>query len=184
MEVLDEIPDYTRNEEIAYATFGTRISASITDGIILIPLVVVPNIIHFSLGTFQPLIISLIALSYRPVFEAIYGATPGKMLLKIKVINYSHKSPTFGEALIRNIFHILPQLMSVLVMIMSYTSLIDIPVYDNYEYLRYVNIGFGLITLVDAIVLLRDDKNQSLHDKLAKTYVVIKNESTGPRSSS
>lgn len=80
----------------------------------------------------------LLTIFYYALFESsVKGATLGKMLLGIKVVDASDRRITFGTAIARSLSRIL----------------------SSFLYIGYI------IALVDA-------SNQSLHDKIAGTYVI------------
>jgi len=115
-------------EKVQYASFGTRFGAVILDGIILavalaiiIPVIVIPvsgalkssNGEAFGAGAITGVIlmylfgIPLSGVLYRAFFEASsLQGTPGKALIKIKVVNSGFERISFSQALIRNIVKI------------------------------------------------------------------------------
>ncbi len=87
-QILDERTDYgTFQAEPEYAGFWIRFVASLIDFLVFLPLTILLfyNMIKLKSLPLQVAIIVITAI-YKPVMEAIYGATLGKMALKIKVL--------------------------------------------------------------------------------------------------
>ena len=137
------------------AGFWLRLGASILDSLIvsffiLLALSIVvlkyPFLIEQDSMIWVGVVIYFIAIPllttlYQTIFESSkFQATPGKMILKIQVIDYNGDRISFGRSLFRNISRILSAL----------TMMIG-----------YLMIGFS-------------DKKQTLHDIIAKTFVIKK----------
>lgn len=61
-----------------------------------------------SLMTFIPYLLFL-QVAYQLIFVWIYGATLGKMLMKIKCLNSFGQKPNFLEAFVRSVFRMIGQ---------------------------------------------------------------------------
>ena len=89
-------------EEIKYAGFGIRLLAVIIDGFVTSPIGIL-IVYNFLVIKSFPLMILTTILSalYKPLMEWRYGATVGKMTLKLKVIdefnNYLRLDQAFGR---------------------------------------------------------------------------------------
>jgi len=126
----------------------------------------------------------LIAWLYKPFMEYYYGATLGKMILKIRVVNRQYRLFSFPTSLLRNCLFFIAPLGSIPI---SYLAFQD-PLVMNTEgfaefssllYMAYPQLGIvsGLQLLavaVDGIFLLVNAGrgNLSLKDILAATYVI------------
>lgn len=126
-------------------------------------------------------VVTLLTLAYKPIMEYVYGATLGKMALKLKVVDAQFEKAGLQEILLRNIFHIVPSLVTLFFTLDIYLSPEFEEINGFMEYSQYsgqfkslqiMNFVSGLITIVDAIVLLADSRKRSLHDKIAQTYVI------------
>jgi uncharacterized RDD family membrane protein YckC len=113
--------------------------------------------------------------------EYNYGATLGKMALRLKVVNLQFEKADLQEILLRNIFHIVPPLITLFITIGIYSSeefqditgFREFSTYSNqHTSLQIINVVSGIITLVDMIVMLSDSRKRSLHDKIGGTYVI------------
>ena len=131
-----------------HSGFAARLLALIIDGIIILVIVFLLNIIillttgqspNYSKGSLFQLLAILVSLAYGITLVSLYGATLGKMLLHIKIVNINYQKVNFFQVLKRET---IGKIISGLVF----------------------NLGY----LWAAI----DDKKQAWHDKIAKTYVI------------
>lgn len=184
-QLLDQ--DLIQQDEriVKYAAFWPRVGAVLMDGLILAP--VTFGITYLNITSWKSpivlILITLLSVAYKPFMEFRYGATLGKMALKFQVVNLKFGRADLSEILIRNVFHIVPSLITLFFTVNIYQSeaFRTISSYSGYSslistygLLQAVNLISGLIILVDVIVLLADKYNRSLHDKLAGTLVVEK----------
>lgn len=172
-----------------YANFGPRLLAAFLDFLITIPLF--GAAIYF--GTAQPdftiyLAIIIIATLYKPVFEALYGATPGKMIVKLKVLKEDGSPIGWGEALMRDIPWIIgagvgayfTYLMFQLPGYMDIDGFMDNGLFmaeaqksgDINPTNQLIQSIVGFLPLFSALVLLFNKQRQAAHDILAKTVVI------------
>jgi uncharacterized RDD family membrane protein YckC len=185
MEIIDEPIFQQLKSDVKYAGFWQRFGALIVDGLVLGPLtfgVSYYNIISWK----SPLIlvvVTLVGLAYKPFMEFKYGATLGKMALSIKVTNLAFGKPELSEILLRNIFHLGSGLLSLFFTLSIYNSpgfeaVTGFMEYSQYStqspLLQYTSWASSVITIVDAIVLLADKQNRSLHDRIGGTVVIEK----------
>lgn len=183
MEVLDQTLIQTNERTVKYGGFWPRLGAMLIDGLILAPFTF--GITYYNITSWKsPLLLVLLTLltvAYKPFLEFTYGATLGKMSLKLKVVNLQYESATLGEILMRNIFHILPSLVTLYFTIDIYNDpeFADVTGFMQYSAfsqkftsLQFISVGSGLLLIVDAIVLLADKYKRSLHDKIGQTCVI------------
>lgn len=183
--ILDQdFPQTNKSDTITYGQVWRRVVAYGIDSIILVaPNIVVPYL--FDIGLF-PFPFNYwfwtaftIALLYRPFFEYSYNATPGKMITGIIVVNREFSKPNLLEILLRNIFKIV---FPIIVLIISLTGIkipeLTLPFLSMKTlWLRsigYIGITTYLISLIDVAFLITDKKRRSLHDRIGKTYVILK----------
>jgi signal peptidase I len=95
----------------------------------------------------------LIPLLYFGVTTARWGATPGKMLAGLRVETIDGDTPRVGAALLRTVV----QLLAALFLIQLVSTLL----------VRY------LLGLFDFLWAALDRRRQTLHDKIARTVVVV-----------
>jgi uncharacterized RDD family membrane protein YckC len=168
---------------VKYAGFWPRLGAMMLDGLILAPITVGLNFFNIlnwkSTGILVA--INLLGLVYKPFMEASKGATFGKMALNLRVVNEDLEQASLGEVLLRNIFHIGGLLITLFftIIMFSDTGFSEITGFMQYSQYtqqfkanQYVTYLVGLITIIDGIVMIADNRNRSLHDKIAKTLVI------------
>ena len=127
-------------------------------------------------------LITIVGIGYKPFMEFTYGATWGKMALKLKVTNMSFEKAELSEILLRNIFHILPTLLTLvytITVVYTNSDFEEVSGWTDYtrflqqfKVLSYINYGSGLIMLADIILLVSDEQKRSLHDRIGKTLVI------------
>lgn len=185
MEILDAPQPNTTIDPnaVIYGGFWSRFGAMFIDGLVLAPVSV--GVMYFNVTSAKsPLllaVVTLLTLAYKPVMEYVYGATLGKMALKLKVVDAQFDKAGLQEILLRNIFNIVPSLITLVLTIGIYISPEFEEINGFMEYSQYSSQFTSLqivtyisyfITIVDAIVLLADSRKRSLHDKIAQTYVI------------
>jgi uncharacterized RDD family membrane protein YckC len=182
-EILDQAFEQSDRSKIRYGGFWSRFGASFIDGLILMP--VSFGLSYLNITSWKSAIIlvifSMVTLSYKPVMEFVYGATLGKMALRLRVTNLEFENASLGEILLRNIFHLTPGLISLFFTIGVYTDpgfesvdgFGDFTIFlQGFPILQYINYVVIFITLVDVIVLISDPQKRSLHDKIGGTFVI------------
>jgi uncharacterized RDD family membrane protein YckC len=106
-------------ESVTYQGFGPRLVAQIVDGVILLILNYAIGAAMAGASSFEfygaqayPLLGAgfLIFLLYFVIFEGMWGATVGKMVMKIKVVREDGSPCGLGPAVIRNILRIIDML--------------------------------------------------------------------------
>jgi len=97
---------------------------------------------------------AVLSLVYEAVFLKVAAATPGKLVLGLRVRLREHPGPlSWNTSIVRALVWEGPQLLGV------------VPILGNIA---------GLVPLINGLWPLWDAKNQSLNDKAAKTQVVRK----------
>jgi uncharacterized RDD family membrane protein YckC len=171
-----------------FVGFGPRLGAALLDFLVMLPIVgastyftaMSPNMNAY----FGVLLISIL---YKPVCEKMLGGTPGKLILKQKVVGKEGAALSWGQAGMRY----LPWLIGVLVngyiqyQIFGIPGLEDVDGFMEYSMLvqeyqmenggimmSIVQSGVALLPLVSAFFIFGNKKKQAAHDILAETYVV------------
>ena len=123
----------------------------------------------------------LVQLIYKPFFEYKYGATPGKMALKLKVLRKDFEQAGLKEILLRNSFDITFKIVTLVSTITVFRTVEFLSVTSNEEFealnrsttnSMWYLIIFSLVIITDAIFLLASKKNRALHDMMGDTVVV------------
>jgi uncharacterized RDD family membrane protein YckC len=182
-DLLNEFDD--AQVDATYATFWDRCWALLIDGLVI---GVITGLINFYNELYSKsipllIIISLIGLVYKPFLEYRYGATVGKMALKLTVVNYDFKTISIKEALLRNVFEIGVRIYS---LILAYAIFLtpgfrDVTSFKEYAvFSKSVSNGYwfsgiyAMIIIIEIIFLLNDKQKRSLHDRIGETLVIKK----------
>jgi uncharacterized RDD family membrane protein YckC len=171
--------------EYQFVGFWQRVGARFVDSIIVRVVVYILGLFINSSGSMIIYaVVSVIPLLYHPVLEYKFGASLGKMLLRIKVVNYDMQNLTIANVVLRNILYVGLQLIAVgftLFYVYSFqseeNSIITGIVSSFSEGISWsVFYGLAMIALVIAeiVCMLTDSKFRALHDRIGKTYVVKK----------
>jgi uncharacterized RDD family membrane protein YckC len=178
--------EHTTEENVEYAKFWNRAGAHIIDAIVVGLFTFALNylnIMHFKSFLFY-LPIAVIAILYKPYMESKYGATYGKMLLNLKVTDYNFKQLEFKQSFKRSFILIFPTILYIPIYFLAFNNEMLTEANGIVEFTQGIqteyplqgwigNIGF-FILLADIIALLTDatKTKSSLHDQIAKTYVL------------
>jgi uncharacterized RDD family membrane protein YckC len=189
MDILDRNAFDDDKTIMEHANVGSRIGASLLDFLILSPLTIGLNFYNFISLKSLPIaiVIAIVAILYKPLFEWNREATIGKSLLGIKVTNHSYETMSLGQSFLRSF----PFYVSTLVILpmtinmfssnefMDVTSFSDYMLFSanfmkDYSYANYGSWFSGIFTIGGLIAILANKDKMALHDMLAKTYVVKK----------
>jgi len=182
-QILDQELNYDSAKDVTYGSFWPRFWAAFIDGII-VSLVQIPILI-VSLRSFKSpwiiILLTLVALLYKPVLEFAYQATLGKKLLGLKVVNSEFQKGSLSTILLRNSLQVAAGLLSIAVTtpllfkdgFASVSSFLEYSAYISVEKtVTYVSYIPMIIALIDVICLLTDMQKRTLHDRIGKTFVV------------
>jgi len=183
---MEQIKLNDNPQEPVYAAFGHRLGAAFLDALILSPL-------HFGLTYCCLLYVKSYLLSLVPVtigiiykcyMEKKYGATFGKKIIGIKVVTEDLQALPDKAVYIRNYSYFVSFVLALFTHYILYSTPGFESVTTYMEAIKIQNdmpivlkmIGYisGLLFFVDCLLMLNFSKNQTLHDRWAKT-VVIKN---------
>ncbi len=176
-ELLDEGIGLSHDlRDYEYASFLMRVFATIIDAVVYAPLVVLTyyNSTHWNIQELS-IFISIATLIYKPVMEANFGATVGKMVLGIKVVKLDYEKISINEAIIRNFPWLFNSTLSIISSIAILISGSQSFVFS--EGAVVINTISGIVSLFGlaaVIAVIFNRKKQGLHDMIAKTYVVMK----------
>lgn len=181
MPIADSLTEF-ESTSFLYGSFKDRVLASLIDGLILLPLSVFD---WFNKSDWKSQIllttVFLVGLIYKPLLEFKYGATIGKKLMKLVVVNRDHQKVNWIEVLIRNIFDITSRIFFFGATLMTYRSEGFINVTSNQEFVNFqktiINLNpflifFSLITLIEVVFILSDKQKRALHDRMGATFVI------------
>jgi len=171
-------------ETYTYASFWARVGATLIDSMLFVPLVFVSfyNLLEWKIYGIE-FAIGLLNLIYKPLLEGIYGATVGKMMTRLRVVDADYYPINLPVSILRNILYIGAGLVGMYSTFLIYESpgFADITSFNDLdEFIQYSHSFAGwerlasMIVLLSCLLVLFDKYNQSLHDKIARTYVLKK----------
>lgn len=181
----------TSTEEIKesqYAGTGVRISAGLLDYLILLPIMyLVLYLESLSKTMFYVTVLPDIAffLWYYIYLVKKYGGTPGKIIMKIKIVKTDASDITYKEAFMRSAISIIINLGLTIVAILA-VSQMAAQQFDSviwYKQNQYIASYYPIFNLwqegviiayvfIDAIVFFSNNKYRTIEDFVANTVVV------------
>lgn len=189
--ILDEgLIEGPVGNNIIYASFWTRVGASLIDFLVLLPLIGLMMYNNMAVKSMWIMIgLYVLMAAYKPLLEWDKGATLGKMAVKIKVVDAdSLEKMTLNQSIKRYLPWLISNVISLILAIMLFnapgfeeaTNFIELGLLQQeqgqsqgeMEILNWVNGGYSLIFMAVVLSVAFDSKKQGLHDKMASTYVV------------
>jgi uncharacterized RDD family membrane protein YckC len=183
--ILDDSLIRDENIKVRYGAFWPRVGAYLVDAIVLTPISF--GLTYFNITSWKStgimLLVAFVSVAYKPFMEFYYGATLGKMASNLKVTNQQFERANLQEILIRNIFFIVPTLLSAFLSLDMYSDaefesvsgyMEFVELSKQYRTSQFVSYISGLVIIVDCIMLGTDDRKRSLHDRMAGTFVIEK----------
>ena len=175
-----------------YVGFWRRFGAYWLDIIALSPLMALSiwgneNFRLFPLYLFIPSL--LIGIWFYVYLVKKYGGTPGKLLLKIKIVKLNGQAVGYKEALLRySVLFIFSTLLSLLLIItvlqISDSEYFSMNWQERGQYILhkaspwyfYINIMLNIWIWSEFIVMLTNKQRRALHDFIAGTIVIQRKE--------
>ncbi len=181
-EILDDLLATENPTTPIYATFWDRVWASVLDTLVLAPLIFLSL---YNMLNWQIMSLSILALllnaAYKPFLEWKRGATIGKDMMGIKVVDEDLKPIDLSHALIRYSPWAVSVFFSLIGVFYFYSSenlSTDLTFMELAKLqenpLTNIQSLYSILFLIIIITLIWDKKKQGLHDKWAKTLVVKK----------
>jgi uncharacterized RDD family membrane protein YckC len=176
-----QTPQATRKVE--YAGFWIRVGATFIDFLAYSPIIVLNFYNLYSLKSLPVQLLTLVFLTlYKPWMEYQYGATLGKMAVKIKVVNSQYESINLEQAVKRFAPWLISQVISFYATIILFqseafaeaTGWMEVGQIQNELTPTAISyFGSGLM-LVSCLAVAFDDNKRGLHDMFAGTYCIYK----------
>jgi len=179
-EILDD-NNYRKIHNIQYATFLDRLLASVLDNIILI--IPMGALMYFGYELKNIIILmvaSFVGILYKPVMEGVWGATLGKMALKVSVVDSDFELVDLGQSFLKNAIYIISGIIGIL----GHIWLVGTDAFKESEGIfetmavtqgnpySTISLIWTLVILVSCFAMLASATKQTLHDRLASTYCV------------
>lgn len=125
-------------------------------------------------NSFIPLLIEWGLLSAFNIFMVVkYGGTPGRLLLKTRIVNGSGAYPTVKQSVIRYSFFLVNSLLAVVITSEEKTISSLSGYFSDWSPLSNgLNEILGFVIIVDCLIILGNRYKRAFHDLMAGTYVV------------
>ena len=165
------------------AGFWIRVGAYIVDGLIFIPILILAFWNRFSLKSTGVLVLVAVpGFLYKPLMEAFFGATLGKMSVGIKVIDAQGKKLSLFCAYIRSFPFLMASGVNLASEVILFstpqfqaaTSFMEISQVRPETFLNLVSPLVSLLVLIDCVVVAFTFRKRALHDMLAESFCVYK----------
>ncbi|MDO8526736.1 MAG: RDD family protein [Deltaproteobacteria bacterium] len=172
--------------QLEYVGVWKRLLAYLVDIVIFLPLLPLSKFLllySFQHRTILPqIVMGLMMLSFWIFVTTKFGGTPGKLLLKLRVVNDDQNFISFFDSFLRVLPWIAISLVSYLELhyaISSITWISTVKSYDDAAKILSATKSIygkilGVLVLIDLLVIIFNDKKRSLHDFIAGSYVVTK----------
>lgn len=170
------------NGTIIHATFMQRMYAFIVDCLVFIPLNLLSNYNTMSIKSLTlSVAITVVWWFYKPLMEWKFGATVGKMALKIRVVDEDLKAISFNQAALR----FLPYFAVSLSFLFSTIALFGLDGFYEAKTIEAFQALEPEMSRLDTTQLtvfffifscssiMLDEKKQAIHDRISKTYCII-----------
>ena len=179
-EILDDVkPRNIRN--IEYATFGERLLAVILD--ILFTMVPIGGLVlyaYFSKNIMVLLASTLVGMLYKPIMEGVWGATLGKMVLKIKMVDSNLEQMDLGQSILKNGFYIISSIIAILGNIwlgnseafLEAENIMEVSQAASKTPYTVISYIWTAVIVISCFAMLASDLKQTLHDKIANVFCI------------
>jgi uncharacterized RDD family membrane protein YckC len=164
-----------------WAGFWIRVGATFVDFLALLPLYGLSMYNLFSIKSLPLEVVLLVALAvYKPFMEYKYGATLGKMALKLKVVNANYNTLSVKEAVLRYFPWMLAQVVSIYGTMLlfqhvdfdSTTGFMAVSNLQSTMLPKSIESIPSILIFISCLVVAFHPKKQGLHDLMAKTYCI------------
>lgn len=167
---------------VEYAGFWIRVGAALIDVLIFLPLIGLEIYNKLNIHSIPLMLLgSTLMIIYKPYLEYARGATIGKSLLGIKVVNTDFGPLTLNQAIIRYIPWLISSVLAIMISIEYYNAdeladnFLEIGLVTQDSFWNTFNGLYSLVFLAIVIVVAFDKRKQGLHDKIAETYCIMEN---------
>lgn len=162
------------------AGFWIRVGATLIDELIFLPLIAIAVVALSARSGYLLLLVSLPGFLYKPFMESCYGATLGKMICQLKVIDRQGENLRLWRAYVRFLPFLASQAASVLTAVwlvltpqfwlgsgsVQLASLIDS------SPARGLDTVMGFVVLIDCVVVAFSHRKRAVHDMIAGSFCI------------
>ena len=183
--------NFEGTSENIYANFGARFSAVLLDGLILSPIILITLILNnkdLHNYYYTTTASNLIMLFYYIYLPKKYGATPGKLLLNLKILKIDGTSIGYEDAFLRYLPTLVLTVLSIASNLIAVNKA-DITIFNNSSWTEqsaYFNslnptmfysqiVLTNLYLFTNLIIFQTNPRKRSISDFSGDTVVVNKN---------
>ena len=168
-----------QHPDVRFAGIWIRFGAAFIDGLILTPLVLIELYNKLNYHSITLLILgTFLTMAYKPYLEYIQGATIGKRILGIRVVNEEFDFLTLDQAILRYMPWFISAAFGFMFGLEYYWSgeyvenMIELNLRTQESFWSEVSSLYLLIFVIIIGMIAFDKNKQGIHDKLAKTYCI------------
>jgi len=176
-----EVPQPKVKLPLKYAGFWIRLAAFLVDSLILIILSLATLLMK---DLWVLLVISGIAIAYKPVTEGWLGGTAGKLVFNLRVVDRKGQFLGLAGAFVRAGIFILPSIPGLMFQVKMKQENIsrgDVEAVQRFieanQVLFYSSQVFYLLIVISCVAVAFNTYKQGWHDRIADSYVVYSDES-------
>jgi len=179
-EILDD-NNYNKIRNVQYATFLDRALAAILDIIItIVPLGYLMYLGYTSKSLMFLVLAGVLGMLYKPVMEGIWGATLGKMIMKVTMVDSDLDQIDLSQSLLKNAIYIVNSVIGILGQFwlagterfQESEGLLEAMAAGEGSPYGTISVIWGILILISIFSMLGSSTKQTLHDRLATTYCV------------
>ena len=168
------------SDSVKYASFWQRTQAFLIDCLVFIPITILHNYsILYSKSFGIVLLASLAWMLYKPLLELKFGATIGKRIMKLKVVNYEGTLGDTNQIMLRFIPYFAIGISNLLLFYSMFQSpgFVEMHTIEELSKLQSENSSFSssiatLFYIVSVSTIWYDPANQAWHDRFSNTYCI------------
>jgi uncharacterized RDD family membrane protein YckC len=165
------------------AGFWIRVVASIVDGVVFLPVLALSIFgMFYAKNLWLCLLAQIPVLLYKPLMEANYGATLGKMACGIKVMDELGQNPNVARAYLRSSTLLVQVPFNIVHTFWLFSQpafeaasgFMEISEISRSGPLRLVITILGWLYLIDCVTAAFTNRKRAIHDMIANMYCVYK----------
>ncbi len=148
-----------------YAGFWVRVLAKFIDLLIFLPLIIINSFIfkenNSDIFFVISLSITILILLFNIIFIYLIGKTPGKIVMKLKVVKTDGEKAGMVNSIAREVFTII----SILIWIIQRFGM-------SGEFINIINTFFAFAGSFEVLVCLFNYRYKTIHDYIGNTVVL------------
>jgi len=165
------------------AGFWIRVLAAVIDAVVLLPVTALLALLGGMLpGALSVVLSGMPGLIYKPLLESRFGATLGKMICGIMVVDHRGRRPGPSTAIMRALPFIFANALGIAGGIYSLTmpgygtdmTLRELAQFVQRNPVVTIQQVWGFIVMLDCLVVALDVRKRAVHDMVAGTFCIYR----------